>query len=98
MTRTRRYGAVSVDCPAYRLPTICQLASDLGLAKGTVGRAHLLLDADGGWNPESASERSFLNPRMKRSAAADADLGALHEAADALGGPLVNSARATNRR
>ncbi|MDY7106458.1 MAG: GntR family transcriptional regulator [Actinomycetota bacterium] len=30
-----------------RLPTIRQLASDLGLAKGTIERAYLLLEADG---------------------------------------------------
>ena len=30
-----------------RLPTIRQLASDLGIAKGTVERAYVLLEADG---------------------------------------------------
>jgi DNA-binding transcriptional regulator YhcF (GntR family) len=32
--------------PGTRLPTIRQLATDLGLAKGTIERAYELLDAD----------------------------------------------------
>lgn len=32
--------------PGHRLPSIRQLASDLGLAKGTVARAYELLDAE----------------------------------------------------
>ena len=32
--------------PGQRLPTIRQLAADLGLAKGTVARAYELLEAD----------------------------------------------------
>lgn len=39
--------AVSGTLPAgARLPTIRQLAADLGLAKGTVSRAYEMLDAD----------------------------------------------------
>ncbi|MCP3853358.1 MAG: GntR family transcriptional regulator [Actinomycetia bacterium] len=33
--------------PGHRLPTIRQLAVDLGLAKGTVARAYELLESDG---------------------------------------------------
>lgn len=32
--------------PGHRLPTIRQLATDLGLAKGTVARAYELLESD----------------------------------------------------
>jgi DNA-binding transcriptional regulator YhcF (GntR family) len=32
--------------PGHRLPTIRQLAADLGLAKGTVAKAYELLEAD----------------------------------------------------
>ena len=32
--------------PGHRLPTIRQLAADLGLAKGTVARAYELLESD----------------------------------------------------
>lgn len=41
-----RMVAAGTLLPGHRLPTIRQLASDLGLAKGTVARAYELLEAD----------------------------------------------------
>ncbi len=41
-----RMVAVGTLRPGTRLPTIRQLAADLGLAKGTVARAYELLEAD----------------------------------------------------
>lgn len=67
-----------------RLPTIRQLASDLGLAKGTVERAYLLLEAEGVVNCRGRSG-TFLAARSVRTASEPADLRReLDEAADAL--------------
>jgi DNA-binding transcriptional regulator YhcF (GntR family) len=41
-----RMALAGTLAPGQRLPTIRQLASDLGLAKGTVARAYELLEAD----------------------------------------------------
>jgi GntR family transcriptional regulator len=66
-----------------RLPTIRQLASDLVLAKGTVERAYLLLEADGVVETRGRAGTFLLDRRLKR-AVAGVDVDALHEAADAL--------------
>jgi len=42
----RRMVAAGVLQPGTRLPTIRQLAADLGLAKGTIERAYELLEGD----------------------------------------------------
>lgn len=42
----RRMVAAGTLTPGTRLPTIRQLASDLGLAKGTIERAYELLEGD----------------------------------------------------
>ncbi|MGE3619953.1 MAG: GntR family transcriptional regulator [Acidimicrobiia bacterium] len=42
----RRMVAAGTLRPGHRLPTIRQLATDLGLAKGTVARAYELLESD----------------------------------------------------
>lgn len=42
----RRMVASGTLTPGTRLPTIRQLASDLGLAKGTIERAYELLEGD----------------------------------------------------
>lgn len=41
-----RMAVAGTLAPGQRLPTIRQLATDLGLAKGTVARAYELLEAD----------------------------------------------------
>ncbi len=67
-----------------RLPTIRQLASDLGLAKGTVERAYLLLEADGVVDGRGRAG-TFLRARSKRTASEEADgLRELEDAADAV--------------
>ncbi len=42
----RRMVAAGTLAPGTRLPTIRQLAADLGLAKGTIERAYELLEGD----------------------------------------------------
>ncbi len=42
----RRMVAAGTLAPGARLPTIRQLAADLGLAKGTIERAYELLEGD----------------------------------------------------
>lgn len=42
----RRMVAAGTLAPGVRLPTIRQLAADLGLAKGTIERAYELLEGD----------------------------------------------------
>lgn len=77
--------AASGQAPAgSRLPTVRQLASDLGLSKGTVERAYLLLEADGVVEGRGRAG-TFLRPRptaTDREAAPD--LADLHAAADGL--------------
>ncbi|MFN8018665.1 MAG: GntR family transcriptional regulator [Acidimicrobiales bacterium] len=46
-SQVRRIVASGQAPPGTQLPTIRQLASDLGLARGTVERAYDLLEADG---------------------------------------------------
>ena len=75
--------AVSGQTPAgTRLPTIRQLASDLGLSKGTVERAYELLEADGVVERRGRAG-TFLRVRPTGDAA-EPNLAALDEAADAL--------------
>lgn len=66
-----------------RLPTIRQLASDLGLSKGTVERAYELLESDGVVESRGRAG-TFLRVRPTGRASAILDLTDLHEAADAL--------------
>lgn len=66
-----------------RLPTIRQLASDLGLSKGTVERAYELLEADGVVESRGRAG-TFLRVRPAGRGSAVRDLADLHEAADAL--------------
>lgn len=66
-----------------RLPTIRQLASDLGLSKGTVERAYELLESDGVVESRGRAG-TFLRPRPAAAASATPDLTDLHHAADAL--------------
>lgn len=67
-----------------RLPTVRQLASDLGLSKGTVERAYLLLEADGVVEGRGRAG-TFLRLRPGAGGAARGpDLTDLHQAADAL--------------
>lgn len=66
-----------------RLPTIRQLASDLGLSKGTVERAYDLLESDGVVESRGRAG-TFLRVRPKAHASVALDLTDLHEAADAL--------------
>lgn len=44
--QVRRMVASGTLLPGARLPTIRQLATDLGLAKGTIAKAYELLEAD----------------------------------------------------
>ncbi len=66
-----------------RLPTIRQLASDLGLSKGTVERAYELLDADGVVESRGRAG-TFLRARPAGDRGKLPDLDDLHAAADAL--------------
>ena len=69
--------------PGTRLPTIRQLASDLGLSKGTVERAYELLEADGVVESRGRAG-TFLREHPKGRVSTALDLTDLHEAADAL--------------
>lgn len=71
--------------PGQRLPTIRQLAVDLGLAKGTVARAYELLEADRIIETRGR-KGSFVLERSTVAAPTDADLEAAAES-------LVVSAR-----
>ena len=65
-----------------RLPTIRQLASDLGLSKGTVERAYELLEGDGVVERRGRAG-TFLRVRPTSGVGAH-DLTELDEASDAL--------------
>ena len=66
-----------------RLPTIRQLASDLGLSKGTIERAYELLEADGVVESRGRAG-TFVRPRPAATPSAPPDLTDLHHAAEAL--------------
>ncbi|MFP3908045.1 MAG: GntR family transcriptional regulator [Acidimicrobiales bacterium] len=70
-------GAVE---PGARLPTIRQLAADLGLAKGTVERAYLLLESDG--LIEARGRQGTVVAKRPRGAGAAVDPSGLREAAE----------------
>ena len=64
----RRMIAAGTLAPGMRLPTIRQLAADLGLAKGTIERAYELLEGDAvierhGRNGTFVSEAALLSRR-----------------------------------
>ena len=67
--------------PGTRLPTIRQLANDLGLAKGTVAKAYSLLESTA--VVESRGHRGTFVRELAADDAVDADLPALAEAAQA---------------
>ena len=77
-----RLAASGQTTEGTRLPTIRQLASDLGISKGTVERAYELLEFDGVVEGRGRAG-TYVRPRARRSAAGP-DLTDLHEAADAL--------------
>jgi len=63
-----------------RLPTIRQLASDLGLAKGTVAKAYERLESDD-WIETLGRKGSFVREQLSPSSlATDTDLDAAAEA------------------
>lgn len=66
-----------------RLPTIRQLASDLGISKGTVERAYDLLESDGVVEGRGRAG-TFIRPRARARVALEPDLADLHQAADQL--------------
>jgi DNA-binding transcriptional regulator YhcF (GntR family) len=73
--------ASGVLAPGARLPTIRQLASDLGVAGGTVSRAHRELERDGVITGRGR-HGTFVRERPAAAAAHRPDLGArLEEAA-----------------
>lgn len=67
-----------------RLPTIRQLAADLGVAKGTVERAYALLEAEGVIVTRGRSGTFAVAPRGVDRQPAEADLGDLRDAADTM--------------
>ena len=67
--------------PGTRLPTIRQLALDLGLAKGTVAKAYELLESDS--VIETRGRKGSFVLDVKPAAARDQRVG-LKDAADAL--------------
>lgn len=83
-SQVARLAASGQVTAGTRMPTIRQLASDLGLAKGTVERAYLLLEADGVVETRGRAGTFLLDRRAKRGTPTDVGLDALHEAADAL--------------
>ena len=76
----RMVAAGSVQ-PGTQLPTIRQLASDLGLAKGTVAKAYELLEADG--VIETRGRKGSIVLEMTPASARERRAG-LDAAADAL--------------
>lgn len=81
-SQVARLAASGQTVAGTRLPTIRQLASDLGLSKGTVERAYELLEADGVVERKGRAG-TFLRDRPARGARPDAELADLHRAADA---------------
>ena len=76
-----RLAASGQTAAGTRLPTIRQLASDLGISKGTVERAYELLEADG---VVEGRGRAGTVVRARARQAVGPDLTDLHHAADAL--------------
>ncbi len=67
-----------------RLPTIRQLASDLGLAKGTVERAYVLLESDGVVASRGRSGTIVVGSPPVGSAASAASAADLRDAAETM--------------
>ncbi len=82
-SQVARLAASGQAVAGTRLPTIRQLASDLGLSKGTVERAYVLLEADGVVESRGRAG-TFLRQRPNRDGGASPDLDDLRQAADAL--------------
>lgn len=82
-TQVARLAVSGETAAGTRLPTIRQLASDLGLSKGTVERAYELLEADGVVERRGRAG-TFLRVGPARRSGQVADLTDLHAAADAL--------------
>ena len=81
-SQVARLAASGQTVAGTRLPTIRQLASDLGLSKGTVERAYELLEADGVVESRGRAG-TFLRDRPARTASPAADRADLNGAADA---------------
>ena len=82
-SQVARLAASSQTAAGTRLPTIRQLASDLGLSKGTVERAYELLEADGVVESRGRAG-TFLRDRPAGASGKAPDLADLDDAADAL--------------
>lgn len=65
-----------------QLPTIRQLASDLGLSKGTVERAYVLLESDGLIETRSRAGTTVTGPA--KAAGAEIDRSGVRDAPDVL--------------
>ncbi|MEO6989187.1 MAG: GntR family transcriptional regulator [Aquihabitans sp.] len=81
-SQVARLAASGQAVAGTRLPTIRQLASDLGLSKGTVERAYELLEADGVVESRGRAG-TFLRDRSARGSSPVSDLADLRRAADA---------------
>ena len=82
-TQVARLAVSGETAAGTRLPTIRQLASDLGLSKGTVERAYELLEADGVVERRGRAG-TFVRAVPARRTGQARDLTDLHAAADAL--------------
>lgn len=81
-SQVARLAASGQTVAGTRLPTIRQLASDLGLSKGTVERAYELLEADGVVESRGRAG-TFLRERSARGSNPVSDVADLRRAADA---------------
>ncbi len=77
-----RLAASGQVAPGTRMPTIRQLASDLGLAKGTIERSYELLETDGIVKSRGRSGTFVLGPSLNPANAAIGE-GDLAASADA---------------
>lgn len=86
--------------PGHRLPSIRQLAADLGLAKGTVARAYELLDAESVIETRGRSGSFVVEApvvsRAERTVALDAAAEALVVTARQVGVELDSVRRAVD--